>query len=248
MASPLTLAIDIGGTGLKASVLAPDGTFTTERVRIPTAHPLPPAKLLDDLHRMVAPLPSYDRVSAGFPGVVRHGRVLTAPNLVSSAGPGTSADPELVRLWHGFDLERALEERFGRPARVVNDADMQGAAVVSGNGLEMVVTLGTGVGTAIFSNGHLAPHLELAHHPFRKDQTYEDQLGDVARKRVGLKRWNRRVARAVETLDQLVFFDHLYIGGGNSARVTVDLGSKVSLVDNAAGILGGVRIWDIKIV
>lgn len=248
MASPRTLAIDIGGTGLKASVLEADGTFAADRVRVPTTYPLPPTKLLDDLQRLTSTLPSYDRVSAGFPGMVRGGRVLTAPNLATTGGGGTPPDPEMVKLWHGFDLAGALEDRFGHPTRVVNDADMQGAAVVSGQGVEMVITLGTGMGVALFAHGHLAPHLELGHHPFRKGETYEDQLGDAARKVVGSKRWNRRLAQAVTTLDQLVLFDHLYIGGGNSTRVTVDLGPKVSLVDNSAGIRGGVRIWEIEIL
>ena len=117
-----------------------------------------------------------------------------------------------------------------------------------GKGWEMVVTLGTGVGTALFHEGRLAPHLELAHHPFRKGETYDEQLGDVARKEIGSKRWNRRVARAVENLDRLTVYDHLYIGGGNAQRVTVDLGPKVALVDNTAGIVGGVRIWEIQII
>lgn len=88
------------------------------------------------------------------------------------------------------------------------------------------------------------PHLELAHHRFRKGQTYDRQLGDAARKRIGRARWNKRVAAAVEALDAVFFFDHLYIGGGNSRRVDVDLGPKVTLVDNVAGILGGIRLWD----
>ncbi|MEA3215191.1 MAG: polyphosphate glucokinase [Acidimicrobiia bacterium] len=247
-ASPLTLAIDIGGSGLKASVLTPDGTFIHERVRIPTTFPCPPAKLLDDLERLVAPLPTYDRVSAGFPGMVRGGLVLTASNFATEGGPGTKVDPELVRQWERFDLAGALAQRLGRPARVVNDADMQGSAVVSGKGLEMVVTLGTGVGTALFHEGRLAPHLEVAHHPFRKGETYDEQLGDVARREIGSKRWNRRVALAVENLDRLTVYDRLYIGGGNSHRVTAVLGPKVTLVDNTAGIVGGVRIWDIPIL
>jgi polyphosphate glucokinase len=242
--APDTLSIDIGGTGLKASVLDPTGKMEHARVRIDTPYPLSPGKLVSVLSQLIEPLPSFDRASAGFPGMVREGKVLTAPHFVSPDGPGGKASPELMRSWTGFDLQSALEGALGKPTRVANDADMQGAAVVKGNGLELVVTLGTGVGTGLFWKGALAPHLELAHHPFRRDQTYNEQLGDAARKRVGNKKWNRRVELMIDSLHALLFFDHLYIGGGNSARVKLDLGPTVSLVDNEAGILGGIMLWE----
>ncbi len=77
----------------------------------------------------------------------------------------------------------------------------------------MVVTLGTGVGTALFYEGKLLPHLEFAHHAFRKDQTYNEALGDAVRKQLGAKKWNKRVAEMIEVLRALTFFDNLYIGG-----------------------------------
>jgi polyphosphate glucokinase len=241
---PVTLTVDVGGTALKASVLGLDGTLCCEPVRAATTYPCPPEALVRGLRELVRPLPAYDRVSVGFPGMVRAGRVLSASNLATTAGPGTATSPELLEAWSAFDLRAALESELGRPTRVVNDAELQGAAVVTGAGLEVVVTLGTGFGTAVFDDGRLAPHLELAHHPFRKGQTYDQQLGDAARKRIGTRRWNGRVAAAVEVLDTVFFYDHLFIGGGNSRRVKLDLGPKVSLVDNLAGILGGIRLWD----
>ncbi|MGD9798126.1 MAG: ROK family protein [Microbacteriaceae bacterium] len=243
-AQPITLTVDIGGSALKASVLEPDGEPCCEPVRVATTYPCPPDALVRAVCDLTRPLPAYDRVSVGFPGMVRHGRVLSASNLATKAGPGTAPSPELVAAWSGFDLRAALERELERPTRVVNDADLQGAAVVTGAGLEVVITLGTGFGTAVFEDGRLAPHLELAHHTFRKGKTYDEQLGDAARKRIGRARWNKRVAAAVEALDAVFFFDHLYIGGGNSRRVDVDLGPKVTLVDNLAGILGGIRLWD----
>jgi polyphosphate glucokinase len=84
----------------------------------------------------------------------------------------------------------------------------------------------------------------LAQHSFRNDETYNEQLGDEARKRIGAKKWNRRVAIMMDTLHELLFYDHLYLGGGNSARVTLDLPSSVSVVDNSAGILGGIKLWE----
>lgn len=241
---PITLTVDIGGSALKASVLEPDGTLCCEPVRVATTYPCPPDALVQAVHDLTRPLPAYDRASIGFPGMVRGGRILSASNLATTAGPGTKPSPELVAAWSGFDLRAALEGELQRPTRVVNDAELQGAAVVTGAGLEVVITLGTGFGTAVFDDGRLTPHLELAHHPFRKGDTYDEQLGDAARKRTGRARWNKRVAAAVDALDAVFFFDHLYIGGGNSRRVDVDLGPKVTLVDNVAGILGGIRLWD----
>lgn len=239
-----TLAIDVGGSGLKASVLDASGAMMVERVRVDTAYPAPPDALVRRLVELVRPLPAYDRVSVGFPGMIREGRVLTAPAFVTRSGPGSKVSPELRRAWEGFELAGALEAQLERPTKVVNDADLQGAAVVEGKGLELVITLGTGFGTALYLDGRLCPHLELAHHPFRKGETYNQQLGDAARRRIGNAKWNRRVKRAVETLGTLFFHDRLYVGGGNSRRVSVDLGPRVVLVDNAAGIRGGIKLWD----
>lgn len=241
---PTTLSIDIGGSGLKASVLDRTGELLAEPVRSPTEYPCPPSDLVARLVRLVEPLPAFDRVSAGFPGVVRKGRVLSAPHFVTTAGPGTKISPKLVEEWAGFGLAAALEAQLGRPAKVLNDAELQGAAVISGEGLELVITLGTGLGTALFEDGHLAPHLELAHHPFRKGETYNEQVGNAARKQVGDKKWNRRVGLAVQALDALLFYDRLYVGGGNGRHVTADLGDKVTFVDNSAGILGGITLWE----
>ncbi|HLI01619.1 MAG TPA: ROK family protein [Acidimicrobiales bacterium] len=238
-----TLAIDIGGTGLKASVLDRTGTMEHDRVRIETPYPLPPAKLVTVLCDLVATLPHYDRVSVGFPGMVRSGRILSAPHFVSPKGPGGEASSRLVQAWSRFDLQGELEAALGKPCRVANDADLQGSAVVKGHGLELVLTLGTGLGSALFHDGLLLPHLEFAHHPFHKG-TYNDVIGDANRRAVGNKKWQKRVAEAIDTFRELSFFDHCYIGGGNSARLDLDLPADVSIVDNRAGILGGIKLWE----
>jgi polyphosphate glucokinase len=242
--TPDTLAIDVGGTGIKASVLDPAGQMEHERVRVPTPYPLSPAELVTIIESLLKQLPPFDRVSVGFPGMVREGKILSAPHFVSPKGPGGEPSPALVEAWTGFDLQTAITTMLDKPTKVANDADLQGAAVVNGQGLELVVTLGTGVGTGLFYHGQLCPHLELAHHSFRNDETYNEQLGDEARKRIGAKKWNRRVAIMMDTLHELLFYDHLYLGGGNSARVTLDLPSSVSVVDNSAGILGGIKLWE----
>ncbi len=241
---PLTLAIDVGGTGLKASILDSGGRMVADRVRIDTPYPFPPAKFLDTLAGLVAPLPSYDRVSIGFPGVIRAGKVLTAPHFVTVDGPGTRIDDKLLARWTGFDVEGAVGARLGRPTRVANDADLQGLAVVSGKGLELVITLGTGVGSALFHEGRLAPHLELAHQPFRKGQTYNEQLGDAAMQRAGMSKWRRRLVEAFENFHSLVNYDRCYLGGGNARHAVGHLDPTIVIVDNVAGILGGIKLWE----
>jgi polyphosphate glucokinase len=177
--------------------------------------------------------------------MVRNGHILSAPHFVSPEGPGGVPAPKLVRAWHRFDLAGALQEMTGKPTKVANDADLQGAAVVKGVGFELVLTLGTGLGTGFFYEGQMLPHFEFAHHPLRKGSTYNEVVGELARKKAGNKKWRSRVLEMVETMRALTFFDHCYIGGGNSARLGPDLPAGVSLVDNAAGILGGIKLWEV---
>lgn len=225
------LGIDIGGTALKAALLDDRGRMLSERLRVPTPDPCPPHRMVTTLLQLVRPLPLPQRIAIGFPGVVRGGKVLTAPHWKS-------------RRWVNFPLAATLSKRLGgAPARLINDAEMQGLAVIKGHGLELVLTLGTGAGTALFHNGALTPHLELAHHPLHKRDTYNDYLGNTALREVGKKRWNRRVAYTVEVLYSLLHFDRLYVGGGNSRHVSIKLPHAAQLVSNDAGIEGGAALW-----
>ena len=176
-------------------------------------------------------MPEFDRISIGFPGVMRRGTVLTAPNL------GT-------KKWKGFALQDALSERFGKPARLENDAEVAGLGVIEGKGLEVVITLGTGCGTAIFSDGRMAPHLELAHHPIHKSLTYDEYVGNAALQEIGKKKWRRRVLKVIAVLRTLLNFDKLHIGGGNARLLDFKLPKNVDLVSNDEGIIGGVKLWD----
>lgn len=229
--APYTLAIDIGGTHVKASVLDRSGTPIVERVEAVTPHPAPPAAIFEVLQSLVSELPPFDRISAGFPGVIRTGFVFTAPNL------GTEA-------WRGFGLAAELQSRLGKPARVLNDAEVQGLGVVAGSGLECVLTLGTGMGSAIYRDGDLAPHLELGQHPAWKSKTYDEYVGAAALSKLGAAKWNRRVCRVIGLVRTLLNFDHLYLGGGNGVNVTLALPRDVTIVSNRAGITGGVRLWE----
>ena len=180
------------------------------------------------------------------PGMIRHGRVVHTPHYPTLLGPGTPLDAVLTEGWTGYDAQAALEAAFARPTRVLNDAEVHGAGVVTGNGFEAVITLGTGLGFALFDDGVLAPHLELSHHPFRHGQTYDQQLGNHARKAGSHERWVRRVRKAIAALRPVLFFDVLYVGGGNSKYLPADLGPDVRIVPNTAGLAGGVRAWDLR--
>jgi polyphosphate glucokinase len=228
---PYTLAIDIGGSGLKAAVLDAAGRMVEKRVRVETPAEPRPETVVDALEALVEPLPAFDRISIGFPGVVRRGTVITAPNL------GT-------KRWRGFALQEALSQRLGKPARLENDAEVAGLGVISGKGLEVVVTLGTGFGSAIFSDGRMTPHLELAHHPVHKSDTYDEYVGDAALKAIGRKKWNRRVLKVIAVLRTLLNYDTLYIGGGNARHIAFKLPKNVALASNDNGITGGIRLWD----
>lgn len=225
---PITLAVDVGGTGIKAILLDARGKPVSERERIATPQPATPDAMLALLDKEVEALGAFDRVSVGFPGVVKRGATLTAHNL----------DKE----WVGFDLQKVLSRRWKKPVRVANDSAVQGFAAIQGKGVELVITLGTGFGSSLFTDGHLVPGLELAHHPWRK-QTYEDYLGKRGLEKYGRKRWNKYLEKAIVQLEALFNYDHLYIGGGNAMKINFALPKHVTRVPNEDGLLGGAALW-----
>lgn len=229
--SPLTLAIDIGGSHLKAAVLTASGEMATDRARVATPKPAKPDVVVEALTGLSSRLGPFDRISIGFPGVVRGDQVLTAPNL------GT-------KDWANFPLSEALGKALGRPARMLNDATIQGLGVIEGRGLECVLTMGTGMGFALFQDGWAAPHLEMSQHPIKTGETYDEYVGEKAIEAVGHKHWNRRVHKVIALLATVINYDALYIGGGNARLIDAPLPAKVKTVSNEAGVTGGVRLWD----
>ncbi len=244
-----TLAIDCGGGGIKASVLDAAGTMRARALRVPTPYPLPPALFVKTLRDLGSRLPSADRLTVGMPGMIRHGVVVATPHYVTRSGPRSRVDPDLVAEWSGYDARTALADAFGVPALVLNDAEVHGAGVVAGTGCELVLTLGTGLGSALFDGGMLAPHLELSHAPVRWGTTYDTYVGEVERRRLGDAFWSRRVRQVVEGLRPVFRWDRLYLGGGNSRLIRPEqlarMGDDVVVVPNTAGIVGGVRAWDL---
>ncbi|RKS80200.1 polyphosphate glucokinase [Motilibacter peucedani] len=242
-ALPRTLVVDSGGTGIKALVLDAHGRMITPRRRVATPYPCPTSVFLETVRSLAEPLGEYERASIGVPGVLRHGRVVHTPHFVTVAGPFTPADPQLVEQWRGFDVAAALSLVLGVPVRAVNDAEMAGCSVIAGRGFEVVITLGTGFGFAMFDGGHLLPKVEMSAHVFQKGETYDQRLGNVTRARIGRERWNARMVEAIDGLRRVFFWDHLYVGGGNARHLRVDLGPDVTTVPNIAGLLGGAALW-----
>lgn len=248
-ASAHTLVMDCGGGGIKASVLDDSGTMRVQPTRIPTPYPLSPKKFVATLTTLAAQFPPVQRVSVGLPGMIRHGVVISTPHYVTTRGPRSRVDPKLAEQWHGFDARTALAEAFQVPTLVVNDAELHAAGVVAGQGLELVLTLGTGLGCAIFDGGRLAPHLELSQAPVRWGLSYDTYIGEHERRRLGDSFWSRRVVRVVDGLRPIFVWDRLYLGGGNARHITasqvVRLGDDTVIVPNTVALVGGARMWQL---
>lgn len=249
MQTGTTLSIDCGGGGIKGSVLDGSGNLRAQPVRAVTPYPLPPSRLIALIQSLADQLPAAERVTVGVPGMIRHGIVVSTPHYVCRAGPRTKVIPELVEEWENFDMRESVEEALGLPALILNDAEVHGCGLVTGTGLEMVITLGTGLGNAVFLDGDLAPHAELSRATVKWGLSFDEYLGEHERIRLGDSHWSRRVRNVVEAFYPVYLWDRLYIGGGNARRITPlvasRLGDRVILASNAAGITGGVRAWDL---
>lgn len=225
---PFTLAIDIGGTGIKCLLLDADGKPSGKRQRQETPRPATPDAVLQVIKGLI-PDTAFDRVSVGFPGVVVGGVIHSAPNL----------DPSFA----GFDLQSALSHLTEKPVRVLNDAGLQGLGAIAGSGTEVVITLGTGMGFAIYVEGRYVPNVELAHHPLSKRRTYEENVGNRARKKFGNRKWSKRVKAALLQIQKTFNPQRIYVGGGNAAKLSAKLPDGVVIIDNIAGLLGGIALW-----
>jgi len=225
------LSIDIGGSNIKAVLLDATGQNQTEYEKLATPVPATPETVMVVIEQLVQRLNGFDKISAGFPGYVKDGVVHTAPNL------GTD-------YWKQTNLAQMLSTRLGKPAKVVNDADMQGLGIASGKGFEIVATLGTGFGTAFLKDGVLLPHIEVGQHPVSKDRTYDQYIGDKAMLEAGEEKWNRRMRKVLDLLKSTFNYDHLYLGGGNAKKIKFQLDENITMATNRDGIKGGARLWN----
>ena len=226
-----TLAVDIGGSSIKILALNDQGAPVTETLSQPTPEPAAPEAVFALVRDMADTLPPHRRVSVGFPGVVKNGVAENAPNLGDE-------------LWRGVRLNERLTHLLQRPVRAVNDADLQGLGVVRGKGVELVVTLGTGMGAALFTDGVLVPNLELGHHPLRDGLTYEDLVRDSELKRIGPVEWTARVVHAVQQFEPLFNYDTLHLGGGNARHIQVELPENVRFFALTEALRGALKLWD----
>ncbi len=226
-----TLAVDIGGGSIKICVLDGQGAPLTETLSRPTPASAEPEAVFTLVHDMADTLPPHRRVSVGFPGVVKNGIAQNAPNLGNE-------------FWSGVRINERLTHLLQRPVRAVNDADLQGLGVVGGKGVELVLTLGTGMGAALFTDGVLVPNLELGHHPLRDGQTYEDLVRDSELKRIGPVEWTARVLSAIAQLEPIFNYDILHLGGGNVRHLQAKLPDNVQLFPLTKAMRGALKLWD----
>ena len=201
--------------------------MASEKFSEDTPERFTPAQLLALLARLAKQMPSYNRVAVGIPGIVHRDVVYSLPASKS-------------RAFKRFQLGARLSDLLGARVRVTNDAAMHGLAAIRGQGVEMVITLGTGLGTALFIDGVLSAHY----------QTLPDQdepfsaYGKAALKKIGRTRWEERVWRLFDQLRGITNYDRLYVGGGNAELLRGEMPSRVTVIHSTAGILGGYRLGE----
>ncbi len=211
------LAIDVGGSHVK--VLA---TGRRKPLKIESGPKMTASQMVRKVQQGTTEW-HYSAVSIGYPGPVLHGKPVSEP---SNLGGG----------WVGFDFTKA----FGCPVHVINDAAMQALGSYK-DGHMLFLGLGTGLGSALIVDGVLEP-MELAHLPYKKGRTYEDQVGKAALKRLGKKKWRHGVADVVKRLKAALEADDVVIGGGN-AKLLHKLPEGVRLGSKANAFVGGYRLW-----
>jgi predicted NBD/HSP70 family sugar kinase len=211
------LVLDIGGSHVKAAF-----SDSARERRMVSGPRLTPERMVRGLAKLLR-RERYDAVAIGYPGLVARGRILKEPR-------------HLAKGWVGFDFEEA----FGCPVRILNDAAMQALGSYRGGHL-LFLGLGTGLGSAMIIEGKLQP-MELAHLPYKKGRTYEECVGEASLIRLGRKKWQKEVARAVEVLEAALEPDEVVLGGGNVRKLDRLLPG-VRRGDNREAIVGGVRLW-----
>jgi polyphosphate glucokinase len=224
------LSIDIGGSNIKSCLLSPQGEALSEYTKLPTPAESTPEAVLTVIKQLAATMGAFGKVSVGFPGYTKSGVVYTAPNLEKGK-------------WDKIEFAQMVSNLLDKPVRLINDADQQGLGLVDGKGFEIVLTFGTGLGTALLFDGELLPHLELSHLPIHKDKDYDDYVGDKALKKHGDKEWKERVQRVIDIYKTVFNYDKLYLGGGNAKFIDLKLDDNVVIASNREGIKGGAKLW-----
>lgn len=233
------LGIDIGGTGIKgAPVNIKTGELLTERYRLLTPQPSTPAAVAETVGEVTRFFDWQGPIGIGFPAIVRHGITLSAANVDFA--------------WIGTDAATLFEKTTACPVRVLNDADAAGIAEMRFGagadlaGVVLIVTIGTGLGTALFVDGHLVPNTEFGHIEIGgKDAEMKASEAARIREDLSWKKWAKRFNRYLQTLEKLLSPDVIILGGGASKeaekfvkRLEVKADLKVAAMLNEAGIVG----------
>ncbi|MBD1390880.1 ROK family protein [Neiella sp. HB171785] len=234
------LGIDIGGSGIKGAVVdVTTGELISERLRIPTPQPATPEAVAATVAEICDQLHWHGLVGCGFPAAIQHGVARTAANIDDS--------------WRGVNVQKIFCEATHLPCYVGNDADVAGLAEMQFgagkdlDGVVFMVTIGTGLGTALFNNGELVANTELGHLFDNKGREWEHRASDAARKRDDLdwQEWAKRFNKYLITLEQLFWPDAFILGGGASKKFdkfadAIDVAAQVTPAKslNQAGIIG----------
>jgi polyphosphate glucokinase len=210
------LVVDVGGTTVKIAAMNQGA-----RRKFKSGPTMTARQMIAGV-KILAHGWKYDRISMGYPGVVKHNRPITEPH-------------NLARGWVNFDYAAA----FGCPVKIINDAAMQAVGSYK-SGTMLFLGLGTGLGSALVVDGMVVP-MELAHLPYRRS-TYEYYLGLHGKERAGNKKWRNHVAAVVADLMAAFRPDDVVLGGGNSKRLK-RLPKACRLGDNDNAFAGGFRLW-----
>ncbi len=234
------LGIDVGGTGIKAAIVTVEtGVLSAEKKRISTPRPATPKAVAKVIHKLVNHFNWEGPVGCGFPTPLHHGKCLSGGNLHED--------------WKGVNVAQLFKNETGNEFIVVNDADAAGIAEINfgagkdKKGVVIMITLGTGIGSAIFLDGKLLPNTEFGHLFNHYGDSFESYAADSARKREKLsqKKWGKRLDKYFNHLNFIISPDLIIIGGGASKRVhkfihkiEVDTSIVPAEAENEAGIIG----------
>ena len=238
-------AIDIGATNIKFSHVNELGVLVRGVRRRPTPYPCSPARLVEFLEERIV-RSGCRRVGVGFPGEFRDGHVIRPGNLSRPGGIGTEKDPELDALWRGYPLQDRLREKCGRDVRVVNDATMAALGCIEGTGIELVLTLGTGLGLALAVDGKLQKVRDVGAEIFRDGKTYDQTIGERARS-LDDENWNPTLVLIVENFAKEFSATTVHLAGGNARRALPsefeNMPFRVVINGNEAPMRGAARLF-----
>ncbi len=240
-----TLAVDIGATSIKFCPVDVDGRLLAEVTRIDTPYPCLPDVLVGVIADVVN-ASGCARAGVGFPGDMLEGRIIEPGNLSRAGGISTPIDPTIHELWVGCDIERLLQSRCRVPVRVVNDATLAAHGYATGEGRELVITLGTAFGISLMVDGTWQKIRDVGAATFHDLGTYDEVFGEPARAR-DMDEWRRRLVVALTEFVAEFSADSVHVGGGNarhlSAEDLVDVGCPVHFNDNEGTLRGAVRLF-----